>query len=200
MTRDTTARIDAARQDRATFATAAAQEKQTAPAASAPTVDTLTIDIVCEAAIWDTAPDAEPVIRAALAACAEYVPARLRPAGVAVALIDDAHMRRLNREFRGIDKPTNVLSFPAAMAPATPGMAHPLGDLAIAFETTAREAVESHKPFAHHLSHLVVHGLLHLLGHDHETEAEADAMERLERAILATLQIPDPYATPDRED
>lgn len=200
MTRDTMARIDAARQDRARFAAAAAQEKQTAPAASPPTVDTLTIDIVCEAAIWDTAPDAEPVIRAALAACAEYVPACLRPAGVAVALIDDAHMRRLNREFRGIDKPTNVLSFPAAMAPATPGMEHPLGDLAIAFETTAREAVESHKPFAHHLSHLVVHGLLHLLGHDHETEAEADAMERLERAILATLQIPDPYATPDRED
>lgn len=189
------AHIEAAHRDRAPHAATTA-EPERLPLQTAP----LDIDIVCEAAIWDTAPDAEPAIRAALAACADYVPARLRPAGVAVALVDDAHMRRLNREFRGIDKPTNVLSFPAAMAPATPGMEHPLGDLAVAFETTAREADESHKPFAHHLSHLAIHGFLHLLGHDHEAETEADAMERLERAILAGLDVPDPYATTGQED
>jgi probable rRNA maturation factor len=192
MTRDTTARIEAARRNRAPLAATAARAEQTASPSS-----TLTVDIVCEAGIWDTAPDADAVIRAALSACEEQIAAHLRPAAVAVALIDDAHMRRLNRDFRGIDTPTNVLSFPA---PMMPGMEHPLGDLAIALETTVREAAESHKSFAHHLSHLAVHGFLHLLGHDHETEAEADAMERLERAILAPLQIPDPYAAPDRED
>ena len=106
---------------------------------------------------------------------------------------DDAHVRALNRDWRGKDKPTNVLSFPAfAVAPgdALPPM---LGDVALAFETVAAEAGLENKPFDHHLTHLIVHGLLHLLGHDHEDDGEAEIMEALERAALARLAIPDPY-------
>ena len=82
-------------------------------------------------------------------------------------LTDDAAIRALNKRWRGIDKPTNVLSFPAQAAPGGSEPLH-LGDIAIAFETTAREAERENKPFAHHLAHLAVHGYLHLLGHDHE--------------------------------
>jgi probable rRNA maturation factor len=99
----------------------------------------------------------------------------------------------LNRDWRGKDKPTNVLSFPAM--PVTPGGAVPpmLGDIALAFETVAAEAALEGKSFDHHLVHLIVHGLLHLLGHDHEDDVQAEAMEALERAALARLAIPDPY-------
>ena len=106
-----------------------------------------------------------------------------------ILLADDAALRRLNREFRGKDKPTNVLSFPAAPNPE----GH-LGDIAIAYGVTAREAAEGGKSFADHATHLAVHGVLHLLGYDHETEAEAAIMEPLETAILAELGIADPYA------
>ena len=106
---------------------------------------------------------------------------------------DDAHITALNRDWRGKDKPTNVLSFPAF--PIAPGDALPpmLGDIALAFETVAKEAALEEKPFDHHLVHLIVHGLLHLLGHDHEDDAQAEEMEALERAALARLAIPDPY-------
>jgi probable rRNA maturation factor len=134
-----------------------------------------------------------PLIRAALAAAREgYLTA---PAAVTVLLADDATLRDLNNRFRGKDKPTNVLSFPAG-APA--GISpRPLGDLAIAFETTAQEATEAGKPVEDHLCHLVVHGFLHLLGYDHETVAEAELMENAERAILARLGLPDPYLNLD---
>ncbi len=107
---------------------------------------------------------------------------------------DDARMQTLNRDWRGKDKPTNVLSFPAF--PVRPGDRLPpmLGDIAIAHETVEREAAEERKPLAHHLSHMVVHGMLHLLGHDHEDDGEAEIMEDAERRILARLAIPDPYA------
>jgi probable rRNA maturation factor len=101
-------------------------------------------------------------------------------------------VQALNRDWRGIDKPTNVLSFPAP-EPAAGIRPRPLGDIAIAYETTRREAESESKPFAHHLSHLAVHGFLHLIGYDHETDDEAETMENLEREILSQLGVPDPY-------
>ena len=110
-------------------------------------------------------------------------------------LTDDAPIRDLNRTWRGKDKPTNVLSFPAPPQPGACRRRAPLGDIVLAYETLVREscgASRSRSP--HHFAHLVVHGILHLLGQDHETgEAEADAMEALEVAALATLGIADPY-------
>jgi probable rRNA maturation factor len=100
-------------------------------------------------------------------------------------------MRTLNERWRGCAEPTNVLSFPAVPGAAT------LGDIAIAYETTAREAEADGKRFADHLAHLAVHGFLHLLGYDHQSNDEADAMERRERVILARLGIADPYAVGD---
>lgn len=113
---------------------------------------------------------------------------------LSILFTDDAAIRKLNAEWRGKDKPTNVLSFPA-FPPDKDGPPPPmLGDIALAEETVRREALDEGKPFESHLSHLLVHGLLHLLGYDHETEAEAQEMEALERQILARLAISDPYA------
>ena len=110
--------------------------------------------------------------------------------GVTLLLTDDEILRDLNRRFRAQDKPTNVLSFPAPQNPE-----RFLGDIALAYGVCAREAQEQGKPLANHLQHLVAHGVLHLLGYDHETDAQADEMEDLERAVLAGLGIPDPYLT-----
>jgi probable rRNA maturation factor len=104
-----------------------------------------------------------------------------------ILLANDAKLKSLNLEFRGKDKPTNVLSFPAE------GRGPYLGDIAVAFGVTSREAQEAGKPFAAHAMHLVVHGVLHLLGYDHERASEARIMEPLEIAILAQLGIADPY-------
>jgi len=112
---------------------------------------------------------------------------------LSVVFTDDAHVRALNRQYRGKDYPTNVLSFPAPPAKVD-GFGPLLGDIVVAYETVAREATAEGLVFEDHLSHLVVHGLLHLLGHDHEDDAEATAMESLEVAILARLGIADPYA------
>jgi probable rRNA maturation factor len=156
----------------------------------------VTIDLLIESPLWQDQPGAEDTVREAVAMAAAQVSA---PAGeVAILLTDDAAVRVLNREWRGVDAPTNVLSFPAPAPP--PGFAAtqaPLGDIAIAYETMAREAEHEDKPFGHHLAHLAVHGFLHLLGYDHVVEAEAEAMERLECAILARLAVPDPYAARD---
>ncbi|MBA3863169.1 MAG: rRNA maturation RNase YbeY [Alphaproteobacteria bacterium HGW-Alphaproteobacteria-9] len=111
----------------------------------------------------------------------------------------DAEVHALNREWRGRDKPTNVLSFPMlerdeleGLAPEGPPVM--LGDIALAYETCAREAAEKAVPLEHHTAHLIVHGLLHLAGHDHvDSDAQAEQMEALETAILAKLGIPDPY-------
>ena len=108
--------------------------------------------------------------------------------GVCLVLADDALQRRLNREFRGRDKSTNVLSFDGAPAA--------LGDVVLALETIAAEAEAQGKPLADHVAHLVVHGVLHLLGYDHETQGQARSMERLEIEILAGLGIGDPYRLP----
>ncbi len=125
---------------------------------------------------------------------------KLKPAGpceLSLVFADDATVKALNAEWRGKDKPTNVLSFPAF--PLKPGdkLQPLLGDVILAFETVAREAADEGKPLDHHISHLVLHGFLHLLGHDHETDAQAEEMEALERKILAKLAIPDPYAVTD---
>ncbi|ESW85655.1 rRNA maturation RNase YbeY [Mesorhizobium sp. M0074] len=112
---------------------------------------------------------------------------------LSIVFSDDAHIRTLNAGWRGKDKPTNVLSFPAfpfARGGPLPPM---LGDIVLAAETVAREAALEDKPIEDHISHLVIHGLLHLLGYDHETDAEAELMEATERAALARLAIPDPY-------
>jgi probable rRNA maturation factor len=157
-------------------------------------------EVLVTADCWQDEPGAEAVIHRAIEAAAEMADADTGEAELAVMLTDDGGIRTLNQNWRGIDKATNVLSFPALQptGPAGPDDApRMLGDIAIAYQTTRREADEEQKPFDHHLSHLAVHGFLHLIGYDHESDGEAEAMESLEREILAQLGIPDPYA--DRE-
>ncbi|MDW5376777.1 rRNA maturation RNase YbeY [Halomonas sp. HP20-15] len=114
-----------------------------------------------------------------------------------IRLVDDDESQALNRDYRGKDRPTNVLSFPFE---APPGIDLPLlGDLVISHPTMRREARQQHKPLADHYAHLVIHGTLHLLGYDHIDEAEAEIMEALERAVLDGFGIPDPYALADDE-
>lgn len=152
-------------------------------------------DIAILSDLWEGLPEAESVVRRAVTAVAARpdiaVPAE---AELSLALSDDATVQGLNRDYRAKDKPTNVLSFPAPHGPL-------LGDVIIAFETLTREAAEEQLTPADHLAHLTIHGLLHLLGYDHETEAEALRMEALETSILAGLGIRDPHAagreTPD---
>ena len=118
------------------------------------------------------------------------------PGELTVRIVDAEEGQRLNREFRGKDYATNVLSFPAEMPEGLPkGVKFPLlGDLVICAPVVAREADEQGKALNAHYAHLTVHGVLHLLGWDHEDDKEADAMEQLEREILAELGIADPYA------
>jgi len=135
-------------------------------------------------------------------------PARARAAELSVILTSNRAIGALNRQWRGQDKPTNVLSFPApkqatkrtAKRAATRAAPRHLGDIVIAYETAAAEARAERKPFDHHLAHLAVHGFLHLLGYDHESDSEAEAMERRERMILSRLGVPDPYAARDADD
>jgi probable rRNA maturation factor len=144
--------------------------------------------------LWRTLPGfdrlARRAIEASLAATATTI---FDGAEVGVQLADDAQVRALNARWRGIDKPTNVLSFPAAN-PAQIATAPMLGDIVMGFETVDREAADEGKTLADHAVHLVVHGFLHLLGFDHQTAAEAERMEAMETAILARLRIADPYA------
>jgi probable rRNA maturation factor len=154
----------------------------------------LSVVIVNEAGDWSAFAAPERAIETAAAALAEHSGCgRAHGAEASVVLGDDALVRALNQSYRGKDKPTNVLSFPFQVPP---GGAHNgiLGDVVLAAETVAREAAERGIPPVHHLQHLVIHGLLHLLGFEHETDAAAENMERLETEILATLAIADPYA------
>ncbi|MBL8658389.1 MAG: rRNA maturation RNase YbeY [Rhodospirillales bacterium] len=162
------------------------------------------IDIRIEAMAWRGAVDnvADVCRGAALAAMAAAPPAS-HGAALSVLLTDDATMQTLNRTFRGHNEATNVLSFASGdvNAPAddrldTAPDAVLLGDIAIGFGISAREADEAGKPLADHLRHLIVHGVLHLLGYDHEDDADAERMERLETRILTGLGVPDPYVDP----
>ena len=121
---------------------------------------------------------------------------RIREADLAIRIVDTKEGQALNRHYRGRDYATNVLSFPAQLPEGLPkGVKFPLlGDLVICAPVVAREAAEQDKPVAAHYAHLTVHGTLHLLGWDHEDDREAEAMEQLEREILAGLGLPDPYA------
>src|SRR5260370_2795751 len=160
-------------------------------------------EVLVVAECWQTEPDAEAIIERAVAVAAEVVDADIGEAELAVMLTDDAGIRTLNSNWRGIDKPTNVLSFPALppTGPIGPDDApRMLGDIAIAYETTRKEADDEQKPFDHHLSHLAVHGFLHLIGYDHESDGDAETMATPGQEILAQLGIPDPYADRERMD
>lgn len=165
------------------------------------------LDIAIEDPSWETAcPDYEDVIRRAIDAVLEQSPvaAALREKGVefelSVVLADNNMVRDLNRDYRGKDKPTNVLSF--AQLDGEDGWEEPelpgpcaLGDLILAFETVRDEATEAGKSFESHFFHLVIHGMLHLLGYDHLEEDEAEEMESLEIQILSGFGIKNPYIT-----
>jgi len=121
---------------------------------------------------------------------------RSEPLALSLRVVDEAEMRELNKRYRQQDTPTNVLSFPA-MVPDLPGVPTPLGDLAICATVVQREATEQGKPLEAHYCHMVIHGVLHLLGHDHQNDAEAEEMEAAERVVLSALGYPDPYAVAD---
>lgn len=154
----------------------------------------MTVSIVADDSGWDAIPDLEKLARrAADAALAEAYDGS-QPAALAILFTGDAAIAEINRQWRGQAKPTNVLSFPApAGLPVPAGEPRPLGDIVLAFGTVAREAEEQGKPLPHHATHLIVHGVLHLLGHDHESKAQAKDMEALECTILKQLGIADPY-------
>ena len=144
----------------------------------------MTIEVEVEADDWTRVlPDVEARVRRAAGAALGRIEGE-----VVVLLSDDAAVRDLNARFRDKDKPTNVLSFPAAESAAP----H-LGDVVLAYGVCAAEAEAQGKSLSDHLTHLVVHGVLHLLGRDHEDDAEAEEMEGEERAILADLGVADPY-------
>jgi probable rRNA maturation factor len=152
------------------------------------------IDVEVEALAWlEALPSAEVLVVAAARAALQET--EFEGGGLTVLLADDAAVAELNLSFRQRLGPTNVLSFPAPTNPES----H-LGDIALAFGVCAREAEAQGKPLSDHLQHLVAHGVLHLVGYDHETDAEADEMEGLERVILAGLGVPDPYAAEQGDD
>ena len=156
------------------------------------------IDIEIQSPLWDQQPAAEQAVREAVAAAAA-----LSTSGgeVSILLTDDSAVRVLNRDWRGIDKPTNVLSFPLGDPgplgdPALPWL---IGDIVIAYETLTRECADEDRDFLHHLAHLTVHGYLHLVGYDHQDDAQADEMEALESRIMTRMQLPDPWLDRSRE-
>jgi len=156
----------------------------------------LCVDVVHEAGDWDSLDAATEAITAAAAALASEL--GIAKSEACVALSSDAKVAQLNADYRGKPTPTNVLSFPASGKAAAGGrQMRMLGDLVLGAETVAREAAELGLPPAHHLQHLTVHGLLHLLGYDHETDEEAQVMEALEVRILERLGIANPYHAVD---
>jgi probable rRNA maturation factor len=160
-----------------------------------------TIDVASACAEWTRlCPSAERLARAAGELALTHGATALGlvwqgTVELGITLTDDANQQQLNRDYRGLDKPTNVLAFqvwePGTRLP--PGAPVLLGDVVLAVETVAQEAADQEKPLANHLVHLTVHGVLHLLGYDHLTQVEAATMESLERSILAELGVPDPY-------
>lgn len=164
-------------------------------ASSAPAA-LLTIDVAIDAGDWPPQDELEALCRAAIDAALAETRLKTPQGGTDLSLLftSDAEIQRLNAEWRGQDKPTNVLSFPAFPPDRSAPLPPLLGDIVLAAETVEREAAAEGKRRADHITHLVVHGFLHLVGLDHETDAEAEEMETLERRILARLAIADPYA------
>ena len=165
------------------------------------------VEICLEAAQWEEITGVEPLAHRAAAAATEaagFDPARI---SLSVLLCDDAAIQVLNQRFRGVDAPTNVLAWPAfsldcpmnlqvfeAAAQSVEDSAQLfMGDIALAYETTAREAAHDGKPLEDHVCHLIVHAVLHLFGYDHDIETNAEVMEQRERVALAGLGVPDPY-------
>lgn len=168
-----------------------------------PAAPAVEVDLVVPSGGWpDDRPFRDGLVRAArvaIAAAQGPVAEAVRRRGgeAAVVLADDETLRRLNRDYRGRDAATNVLSFPAADDFGSAGPVV-LGDVVLGLQTVEREGREQGKPFCHHAAHLVCHGTLHLLGYDHMSESEAAAMEALERSVLSDLGIPDPYCIEER--
>jgi probable rRNA maturation factor len=162
------------------------------------------LEVIVRSALWRKRRTAQSVVKKAVLAAAQA--ASTAPAELAIVLSNDSTIRALNRDWRGKNAATNVRSVPAppdlSVRTAGPrrgsgrsrGPSPYIGDIVIAYQTTAREAVAEGKPFDHHLAHLAVHGFLHLLGYDHENDRDAAKMESLERRILGRLAVPDPYA------
>jgi probable rRNA maturation factor len=153
---------------------------------------TVDIDIILSSNDWDGVDDLDPLTRRCIAASVAESGVRLASGcEMSVTFCADADIRKLNAQWRGKDAATNVLSFP------TPGSveAKPLlGDIVVAYETVAREALEQNKTLNAHIAHMIMHGFLHLIGYDHESAAEAEEMESLERRIASSLGLRDPYA------
>lgn len=152
------------------------------------------IDILVEAGNWPDEQSLEGLVKPAVKAAWKGLGLEPAQSELSVVFTDDPSIQQINQQWRGKDKPTNVLSFPAFPVKVGEQPGPMLGDIIIARETVEREALEEGKPLENHLTHLIVHGLLHLLGYDHQTEDDAEVMERLEREILHALAIPDPYA------
>ena len=149
------------------------------------------IDIQVQSPLWDAQPLAEQIARAAIYTAAALL--STSDGEVSIVLTDDSTIQALNRDWRGVDKPTNVLSFPASKASSETMR----GDIVIAYETLRRECDDEDRVFQHHLAHLTVHGFLHLLGYDHETDTQAEEMEALESRIMTRMDMPDPYRARD---
>lgn len=158
----------------------------------------LTIEAAVECPQWEKLPNIDGLLAESLQAVLNETGEDVREdAEVSFLFCDDARIRELNRQFRGKDQPTNVLSFPG---PEPLDEAQFLGDIALAYETIAREAREQGKSLEHHCRHMIVHGFLHLLGYDHEESVEAEEMEATEIRILQALGVEDPYSEDNQRE
>jgi probable rRNA maturation factor len=158
---------------------------------AASAIENLSVDLRIDDPRWTSLGDVEALAARVLAFAANQMKAG---GELSVLMTADAEMHALNKQWRGIDKPTDVLSFPSN-DPEIPGQPQYLGDVALGFETALRDAEAMGRPFEGHVSHLLIHGFLHLLGYDHIAIEDAKVMEPLEAQILAGLGWPDPYAT-----
>lgn len=159
------------------------------------------LQLTIEADGWPSQAELRSIVtRAVGTVFDELGPVKAPQAELSVLFTDDHAIRQINRKWRNVDKATNVLSFPVASVIKNSPAPHMLGDIVLALETVTSEARVAKMPFNHHLVHLIVHGLLHLLGYDHQSEGDASEMESLETRILARLAIPDPYGMMDQND
>jgi len=159
------------------------------------------LDFQIEVASWKRIPRLRARLQQAAQVTAEHLPKKYRfPFTATVLLTGNAKVRQLNHDFRGMNKPTNVLSFPQFLPAELPklgkhkGMAE-IGDIALAYQYIVSESNKNHNVLINHVTHLVIHGLLHLFGYNHEHDNEADIMEKLEIKIMRALGLPDPYAS-----